>query len=128
MNALEWFTRSVFVVTAGVHALPLAGVLGRKALEKAYGVNFESSDLVILLQHRALLFGLLAAASLIAVWQHSWRWPVGIMALVSMLGFVLLAATQAHGVAVARVMWVDVVLAMPMALCLLLQARAAQIS
>jgi hypothetical protein len=77
-------------------------------LERAYGVQLgEGQDLLILMQHRALLFGLLAAACLAAVGMPSWRLPVGIAALVSMLGFALIAALQAHGAPIAKVMWID---------------------
>jgi hypothetical protein len=122
--ALEWFTRLAFAVVGLIHVLPLAGLLGRSTLEKAYGVRLDSSDLVILMQHRALLFGLIAAACLIAVWQSAWRWPAGLMALVSMLGFVGLALTQPHGSGVAKVMWVDIVASLILGLNLLLLAKA----
>jgi hypothetical protein len=93
----------------------------KSTLEKAYGVRLESGDLVILMQHRALLFGLIAAACLIAVWQSAWRWPAGVMALVSMLGFVLIASMQSHQAAIAKIVWIDVAAAVPLLLALLLQ-------
>ncbi len=105
----EWLVRFAFAATGVIHLLPLAGLLGRPLLERAYGIHLgESQDLVILMQHRALLFGLLATASLGAVGLPSWRTPVGIGMLISMLGFVLISAWQPHGAAVARVMWVDI--------------------
>jgi hypothetical protein len=120
--AQEWFTRAAFGLAGLIHLLPLAGLLGRSALEKAYGVRLESSDLVILMKHRALLFGLIAAACWIAVWQSAWRWPAGIMALVSMLGFVWIASMQSHQAAIAKIVWIDVAAAVPLLLALLLQA------
>jgi hypothetical protein len=105
----EWFVRISFGLTGVIHVLPLAGVLGRSTLERAYGVTLgEGQDLTILMQHRALLFGLLAAACFAAMFNPAWRWPVGIAALISMIAFVLFAALQTHGAAVAKVMWVDV--------------------
>ncbi len=105
----EWLIRSSFAITGLIHVLPVAGMLGRPLLERAYGINLgEGHDLTILMQHRALLFGLLAAACFAAVANPSLRWPVGIGALISMLGFVLIAALQTHGPPIAKVMWIDV--------------------
>ncbi len=120
----EWMIRTSFVVTGLIHALPLAGLLGRAMLERAYGVNLgEGHDLTILMQHRALLFGLLASACFAAVLLPNWRWPVGIAALISMLGFVLIAATQPHRLPVAKVMWIDVGAAVLLSLGLLVHYK-----
>ena len=105
----EWVIRVSFALTGLIHVLPLAGLFGRPLLERAYGVSLgEGHDLTILMQHRALLFGLLAAACFAAVAAPGWRWPVGIAALISMWGFVLIAALQVHGPPIAKVMWIDV--------------------
>jgi len=107
-NLAQWVTRSAFAVVGVIHLLPLAGLLGRSTLESAYGVRLgEGQDLVILMQHRALVFGLLAALSFAAIAAPNLRLPAGLAALVSMLGFAL-AATQTHGPAIAKVMWIDI--------------------
>jgi hypothetical protein len=111
MNAAwtEWLIRGAFAVTGLIHLLPLAGLLGRAMLERAYGVTLgPGQDLVILMQHRALLFGLLACACFAAIGLPQWRVPARVAALISMLGFALIAATQTHGPAIANVMWIDI--------------------
>ncbi len=121
----EWVIRLSFAVTGLIHVLPLAGLLGRPVLERAYGVTMgEGHDLTILMQHRALLFGLLAAASFAAVAIPGWRWPVGIAALISMVGFVVIAAFQAHGLPIAKVMWIDAVAALFMSFGLMLHFKS----
>ncbi|OYU41873.1 MAG: phosphopantetheine adenylyltransferase, partial [Burkholderiales bacterium PBB4] len=94
MNAhhwTEWLIRSAFAAVGGIHLLPLMGLLGRPMLERAYGDNLgQGQDLVILMQHRALLFGLLAAACLWAVVAPAWRVPVGVAGLISMAGVVVI--------------------------------------
>ena len=121
----EWMIRLSFAVTRLVHVLPLAGVFGRPLLERAYGVNLgEGHDLIILMQHRALLFGLLAAACFAALAVPGWRWPVGIAALISMWGFVLIAELQAHGIPIAKVMWIDVVAALLLSFGLLMHFKS----
>ena len=114
--AAEWFVRVAFAVTGLVHVLPLVGVLGRPWLERAYGVTLgPGQDLVVLMQHRALLFALVAAACGMAAVAPQWRVPAGVAALVSMLGFVLLAAWQPHNAAIARVVAVDLAAALLLA-------------
>jgi hypothetical protein len=128
MNAnvnVEWLLRAAFALAGAIHLLPMAGVLGRATLERAYGVTITSNDLLILMQHRALLFGLLSAACWIAVWQPLWRAPVAIAALVSMLSFVVIAWPQSPNAAIMRVVWIDAAAstAMGAALLVLLKNR-----
>lgn len=124
-TSTEWLVRGAYGLTGLVHLLPLAGVLGRSALERAYGVELgPGPDLVILMQHRALLFGLLALACFVAIPVPAWRVPAGVAALASMLGFVLLAGLHAHNAAIARVVWVDVAGAVALGVGLLAHARA----
>jgi hypothetical protein len=118
-TVLEWFIRIAFAFVSIIHLLPVAGVLGRPALERAYGVTLASSDLVILLQHRALMFGLLAGVCLYAAVTPAWRWPVAIIALISMLSFVIIAWMHPHNAAITRVIWADV-LASAVLLCALI--------
>lgn len=120
----EWMIRLSFAIAGLIHALPLVGLLGRAMLEQAYGVKLgEGHDLTILMQHRALLFGLLAAACFAASVMPHWRWPAGVAALISMLGFVLIAASQVHGAAVAKVMWIDIGAALVLIVGLLLHFK-----
>jgi hypothetical protein len=122
---MEWLIRLAFAATGVIHLLPVAGLLGRAVLERAYGIQLgEGHDLLILMQHRALLFGLLAAACLIAVGVPSWRLPVGIAALVSMLGFALIALLQVHGAPIAKVMWIDLGASALLAIALLLHIKS----
>ena len=121
----EWLIRLGFAVAGVIHLLPLVGLLGRSTLERGYGVDLgQGNDLTILMQHRALLFGLISAACWIAVVVPGWRFAVGIGALVSMLGFVLIAALQTHGAPIAKIMWIDLGAALLLGLCLVLHARS----
>jgi hypothetical protein len=121
----EWVVRMSFSVSGLIHVLPLVGLFSRRFLERAYGIKLgDGHDLAILMQHRALLFGLLAGACFAAVANPSWRGPVGIAALISMLGFVLIAALQAHGPPIAKVMWIDVGAALLLSIGLLLHFKS----
>ena len=78
-------------LVALLHALPLAGVLGAAKLSALYGVDARDPALELLLRHRAVLFGLLAAFLAYAAWQPALRGPGLVAGLVSVASFLLLA-------------------------------------
>ena len=106
---MKWtgpFTSAVLVVTALVHLLPAIGVLGAERLVSLYGMTLADGPLLVLMRHRALLFGVLGAFMLHAAWSaplQSWALAAGI---VSTLGFIVLA-WGAEG-PLGTVMWIDV--------------------
>lgn len=93
-----------------IHLLPLVGVLGASRVSSMYGVLVEGPDLAVLLVHRAVLFGLLAAALVVAIFDADFR-PYAIGAvLVSDVAFLLVA--RAHtglNDAMKRVVAADVI-------------------
>lgn len=85
------------LVAAGVlHLLPLAGLLSAARLEALYGIPVREPSLELLLRHRALLFGLLGALLIAGALRSELRVAAIIAALVSMGGFLLLAAQSAE--------------------------------
>lgn len=90
---------SFSLVAAGVlHLLPLTGLLSAARLEALYGIPVRDASLELLLRHRALLFGLLGALLIAGAFRSELRATAIIAALVSMVGFLLLAV-QAEGLA-----------------------------
>jgi hypothetical protein len=77
-------------LVALLHALPLAGVLGAAKLSALYGVDARDPALELLLRHRAVLFGLLAAWLAYAAWRPELRGLGLIAGLVSVASFLLL--------------------------------------
>lgn len=84
----------LFGALALIHILPAMAVLAPSRLSVLYG--FEAGDQVLttLLQHRALLFGILAAALIYAIFAPATRWPVLIGTIVSMGGFLVIAVLR----------------------------------
>jgi hypothetical protein len=116
----EWTIRATLCIVSLIHLLPLVGLAGRTALENAYGIPVDSPDLQLLLQHRAVLFGLLGTACLMAAFNAPWRPAVWCAALISICSFMLLAwSMPSYNAAIARVVSVDAV-----ALAMLLLAGA----
>jgi hypothetical protein len=50
---------AMLVIVGIIHVIPVIGVFGASALSNLYGVFFRDHNLLILMMHRAVLFGLL---------------------------------------------------------------------
>ncbi|MCU0759665.1 MAG: hypothetical protein MUF07_10805 [Steroidobacteraceae bacterium] len=88
---MSLFVRGSFVIVGLVNLYPLAGVLGADALQALYGRGLDDAELLLLMRHRAVLFGLLGMLLVAAAWRASWRGPATFAGLASMLAFVWLA-------------------------------------
>lgn len=95
-------------LAGAIHLLPLPGLLGAAMLERLYGIALQDPGLVLLLRHRALLFGLLGLGLCTAIVHHAWRGPLIVAGLVSTIVFLLLGASQPLGAALQRVWLADV--------------------
>ncbi|HEU4534219.1 MAG TPA: hypothetical protein VFS00_08875, partial [Polyangiaceae bacterium] len=100
----------VLLAVGALHLTPALGVLGAAPLARLYGEVPSDPGLLLMLRHRALLFGLLGAFCWAAVFVRPWRPPVFVAAFVSTAGFVALAAGQGDRLtpALRRVVAADV--------------------
>ena len=121
MNALVAFA---FVAVGLLHLVPAAGVLGAERLHALYGVTIADPDLLLMLRHRAALFGIVGALLLAAAWRREWRTPAAAVGLASMASYLVLAwPLSAHGAPIVRVFWADVAGTVLLGLALLLARR-----
>ena len=74
-----------------IHLLPITGVAGAERLTALYGIALADPDLVLLLRHRAVLFGILGSYVLIAAFVPALQLSALVMALVSVVSFLALA-------------------------------------
>lgn len=83
---------SIMLVVAGViHLLPVSGVLGADRLAALYGITLEDPSLVLLLRHRAILFGLLGVFLIGAAVRPALQAPAFVAGFVSVVSFLVLA-------------------------------------
>ena len=74
-----------------IHGVPALSAFSPSRMAQLYGISDQDNVLMTLLQHRAVLFGLVAAACIYAAHNPSVRWPVLIGTVISMGSFILIA-------------------------------------
>ena len=115
----------VALLVAGlIHLLPIPGVMGANTLARLYGIEVNDPNTAILLQHRALLFGVLGVLMLSAIalpWLRVTALSVG---LFSAANFIVVAlAVGGYNPAIGRVVFADVVASVLLAAGLLAELR-----
>jgi hypothetical protein len=118
-----WIIGSALALAGVIHLLPLAGVLGGERLAQLYGLRVDDPNLALLLRHRAVLFGLLGALLLGAVWRPAWQGIALAAGLASTIAFLLLAAGSPLNAALQRVWWADVLAVAALLLAAALRLR-----
>ena len=93
---MRYVVPATLLVVAVIHLLPLSGALGPEQLAKLYGISVSDRNLLILLQHRAVLFGLLGVLLAWAAFVPALQLPAFIAGLVS-VGSFLVAAWRVGG-------------------------------
>ena len=102
---------------------PLVGVIGASWLQRLYGITItpDQHDLLLLLRHRAVLFGILGAFIVFAAFQVALQRLAIIAGLLSMVTYVVLSVLERHGNdALRKVMLADVVASVVLLVTLLL--------
>ena len=108
----------ILLIAGAILAAPVIGVLSAAALQSLYDISIEEPTLLLLMRHRAVLFGCMGLLLIASVWVHAWRTPAMLTALVSLVAFCVLFALDglSHNAAIVRLFRVD--LGLILALCL----------
>jgi hypothetical protein len=101
----------VALLVAGIiHLLPVPGVMGVSTLARLYGIEVNDPNTAILLQHRALLFGVLGALMLSAIALPWLRVTALSVALFSAASFIVVAmAVGGYNPSIERIVVADIV-------------------
>ena len=70
-----------------INFLPVMGVLSADKLSRAYQIELAGSDLIILLRHRALLFGVVGGFIIYSVFVPVYQAASMVMAAITMVGY-----------------------------------------
>ena len=79
-----------------IHLIPVSGVLGAERLAALYGLSFDESNLAILMQHRAVLFGLLGLFIGYAAFNRAYQPFAFIAGFISVISFLLISWTSGN--------------------------------
>lgn len=74
-----------------IHLLPVAGILGANRLKQLYGIDFNDPSLIILMQHRAALFGILGGFLIVAIFKPDYQAIAITLTLISAVSFAVIA-------------------------------------
>jgi hypothetical protein len=109
-TVVRYLVSAMLVVVAAIHLLPVAGVLGGDKLTALYGLPFNDPNLIILMRHRAVLFGLLGLFLAWAAFKPSLQPLAFVAGFVSVVSFLALAwSAGSYNALVGRVFVADVV-------------------
>ena len=108
--AVKYLISAILLVVGLINFYPVVGVFSAERLAGLYGINLDSIDLIILMRHRAVLFGLLGAFIMMSALKPSLQLLACVAGLASMIAFVLLAyAAGDFGEALRKVVAADIV-------------------
>jgi hypothetical protein len=107
---MRYLISATLIITGIIHLLPLSGVMGAERLSALYGTAFSDPNLVILMRHRAVLFGLLGLFFITTVFKPAWQ-PLAFTAgFISVVSFLWLAwSADGYNAQLGRVVIADVV-------------------
>ena len=109
---MKYVTIFALLAAGIIHLLPVPGVMGGSTLARLYGIEANDPNTAILLQHRALLFGVLGVLMLAATVLPGLRVAAMAVGLASAASFIAVAvAVGGYGAPVGRVVVADAVAA-----------------
>lgn len=84
---------TLITIAGIIHILPLMGIHGPAALKNLYQLDFEETNLLILMKHRAVLFGLLGFFMVYAAFDPLLQRYAIVGGLISAGSFIAIAKT-----------------------------------
>lgn len=109
-SILKYFVPASLIVVGVIHLIPLSGALGVGRLNSLYGIRITDPDLLILMRHRAVLFGLLGLFCIYAAIKPPLQFIALTAGAISVGSFLYLAyATGGYNEELRRVFVADLV-------------------
>jgi len=100
---------ALLILVGLINFFPVLGVVSAGQLAGFYDVSINDSNLLILLKHRALLFGLVGGLMLYSAFRPEVRTVAIVMGLTSMLGFVFFTMQSGeYNESLKQVMLIDI--------------------
>jgi hypothetical protein len=107
---MRYLISVTLIITGIIHLLPLAGVVGADKLSVLYGITIGDPNLVILMRHRAVLFGLLGIFFIYAALRPKYQALAFIAGIISTISFLWLAwSADSYNPQINRIVVADIV-------------------
>jgi hypothetical protein len=98
------------VIVGLINFAPILGVVSGERLARLYTIELADKNMIILMRHRALLFGVIGGVILYAAFVPAYQLVAMVMAAISMIGYVILVLqVGGYNRAIFKVMVVDIV-------------------
>jgi hypothetical protein len=81
---------ALLLIVGLINFLPVVGVLSAAKLSQAYSIDLASNDLIILMRHRALLFGLVGGFVFYSLFMPQFQPAAMLIAAISMIGYLVI--------------------------------------
>lgn len=105
---LEILQITLIVIAGIIHILPLMGIHGPAMLKSLYDLDFTEINLLILMKHRAVLFGLLGFFMVYAAFDPYLQRLAIVAGLLSAASFIVIAKTTGqYGPAIRKIIHGD---------------------
>lgn len=106
---MRTITAIALLAAGAIHLIPLIGVLGAERLFSLYGTAHTDPNTLILMRHRAVLFGVVGGLCVVAAFKPGYQWLAMVVASVSVVSFLWLAwSTGGFNAQLQRVVVADV--------------------
>jgi len=93
-----------------INFIPIVGILSAEKLSQLYAISLKDPTLVLLMRHRALLFGIIGGFIIFAAFNQKYQPSAMLMGFISMLGFILLAWQMPDlNPAIQKIIYADVI-------------------
>ncbi|HEX8288303.1 MAG TPA: hypothetical protein VF556_09925 [Pyrinomonadaceae bacterium] len=107
---MEKIISALLVLVGAINFYPVIGVLSAQTLTNLYLIDVQSGDILILLRHRAILFGILGAFIIYSAFKPEFQWLAITFGLISMLSFIVITFLVGdYGAGIRKVIIADVV-------------------
>jgi hypothetical protein len=118
---------AMLIVAGVIHILPLPGLIGATHLERLYRIAFNEPNLLIMMRHRAILFGLLGAFVFYAAFRTELVSIAIAGGLISAAAFIWLAwSVEGDNAAVSRIVIADCIAVACLAIAAVCQILSSQ--
>lgn len=102
-------TTLALLAVGAIHLIPLSGVLGPEHLARLYGAAPSDPSVLILMRHRAVLFGIVGGVCVLAAFKPAFQWLALALGGFSVVSFLWLAwSTGGFNAHLQRVVVADV--------------------